>query len=246
MRLIKTSLLFFLLIVSIDTVSAALQQPMYALAKGLVNNIAASSSTLPAAPTGITTDSQFVTLADSSFNHIDTRYKAAIDRLKQQAAILEKYAKANNYNTAYLFLVDMSLPSGKNRFFVYNFKKNAPEISSLVTHGYGSNKYNNDDPLQFSNEPYSFKTSIGKYKIGNSYSGHFGLAYKLYGLDSTNDKAYERAIVLHSYKDLPDTEIYPARIMESIGCPAVSPSFLAMLDKYLKASKKPILLWIYN
>jgi hypothetical protein len=178
--------------------------------------------------------------------NIDTRYKAALSKLKVQAASVAEYAKANNYSTEYVFLLDMSLPSGKNRFFVYNLKKDEVVASSLVTHGVGSNRYETDDPLEFSNEPYSMKTSIGKYKIGASYFGKFGLAYKLHGLDKTNDKAFERTIVLHSHKQVPDTETYPGYIIVSAGCPTVSPAFLGTLDKYIKGSKKPILMWIYN
>ena len=191
-------------------------------------------------------DPMSIPLADSTRNDIAIRYNNALNRLKLQAASLEKYLTENNYNTDYVFLVDMSLPSGKNRFFVYNLKKAAPEHAGLVTHGAGSNKYDTDEPLQFSNMPFSFKTSVGKYKIGSSYSGRFGLAYKLYGLDSSNSKAYERAIVLHSHKQVPDAEAYPGYIIVSAGCPTVSPAFLGVLNKYITASRKPILMWIYN
>lgn len=185
-------------------------------------------------------------IKDTSFNQINTRYKLAVDRLKQQAASIEEYAKANNYSSDYVFLLDMSIPSGKNRFFVYNLKKDTLECSSLVSHGFGSTIKTSEDQLIFSNNNYSFKTSLGKYKIGSSYNGTYGLAYKLYGLDSTNSKAYERAIVLHSDVHIPSTETYPYKIFQSAGCPAVSRTFLPVLGKYIKTSKKPILMWIYN
>jgi hypothetical protein len=179
-------------------------------------------------------------------NPIEGRYKAAVQRLKQQAAILKEYAKNNQYNTDYCFLVDMSLPSGKNRFFVYNIKKDSVEYASLVAHGFGSYQGNGSDELVFSNIPNSYMTSLGKYKIGNSYHGAFGLAYKLFGLDNTNSNAYERAIVLHAYTSMPASETYPERICESAGCPMVNASFLTILGHYIKSSKKPLLLWIYN
>lgn len=184
---------------------------------------------------------------DSSYrDKIEAKYKAAKKRLKHQAEEVEKYLKKNDFNAEYLFLVDMSIPSGKNRFFVYNLKKEEIETSSLVTHGIGSNRYENDDPLEFSNLPESKKTSEGKYKIGKSYYGKFGLAYKLHGLDKTNDKAYERDIVLHAHARVPDKECFPEYIIVSAGCPTVSPSFLTRLDKYIKTSIKPIMLWVYN
>lgn len=183
---------------------------------------------------------------DTSYNRIDSRYKVCVDRLKEKAASLEAYAKANNYSSDYVFLVDMSLPSGKKRFFVYNLNTDKMECSSLVSHGFGSTIKDSEDQLIFSNNNYSFKTSLGKYKVGASYKGTYGLAYKLYGLDSSNSKAFERAIVLHSDVHIPAEETYPGKIFQSAGCPAVAPTFLPVLGKYIKASKKPILMWIYN
>lgn len=223
-----------LLIISINSISAPLQQPVYE-----------TSLDLNAVQYAIAKNAVSVMDHDSSINLIDIKYKNAVDRLKLQAASIEEYAKANHFNSEYFFLVDMSIPSGKKRFFVYNVKKNSLEYSSLVAHGYGSSKPDNDQ-LEFSNIPNSYQTSLGKYKIGYSYNGTFGLAYKLFGLDNTNSKAFERAIVLHSLNEVPDSETYPYNICQSAGCPMVSPSSLATLNKYIKSSPKPILLWIYN
>lgn len=184
--------------------------------------------------------------ADSSFKHIDTRYHAAIDRLKQQADALKEYLKVNNYNTDYCFLVDMSLPSGKKRFFVYNLRTDQIEQSSLVSHGLGSNDKETDEATRFSNDPSSLQTSLGRYKVGTSYSGNFGLAFKLYGLDKTNNKAFERDIVLHAHHSIPANETYPIPISVSFGCPSVAPSFLETLTDYIKNSKKPLIMWVYN
>ncbi len=176
---------------------------------------------------------------------MDAKYKAAVYRLKKQATSLKEYAKANRFNTEYCFLIDMSIPSGKNRLFVYNLKKDSIEYATLVAHGWGSYSPGTDD-LIFSNTPNSFKTSLGKYKIGYSYNGTFGLAYKLYGLDNSNSNAFKRAIVLHSETNVPDSEIYPSRIVVSAGCPMVSRSALEVLSRYINSSQKPVLMWIYN
>ncbi len=246
MSFIKKTYLLLLLLIVTAGVKTVVAQAGVALAKSNDFNTNAELSRHAGETGGPVLTTSLPRAADSSVNHMDLRYRAALDRLQQQAALLEKFVKQNNYNTEYLFLVDMSLPSGKNRFFIYNLNKKTPEHAALVTHGVGSNKYDTDEPLQFSNMPYSFKTSLGKYKIGNAYHGRFGLAYKLYGLDSTNDKAYERAIVLHGHKQIPDAETYPGYIIVSAGCPTVSPAFLGILNKYITAAKKPILLWIYN
>lgn len=182
---------------------------------------------------------------DTSMFRIETRSKAALVRVQEKATELKAYAAANNYNSEYAFLIDMSLPSGKNRFFIYNFKKDIIEASSLVAHGFGSSVPNSYDELIFSNTPDSYMTSLGKYKIGYSYQGTFGLSYKLYGLESTNNKAFERTVVLHSAMGIPDVEPFPNHISLSAGCPMVSKSFLGVLTGYIKNSKKPVLLWIY-
>lgn len=168
----------------------------------------------------------------------------AIQRLKQKALPAKSYVREHNYNTTYCFLLDMRLPSGKNRFFVYNLTKDSVEIAGLVTHGSGSDN-GSEEELIFSNVKNSNCTSLGKYKIGNSYSGSFGLAYKLYGLDKTNNNAFDRFVVLHSHVCVPNDEISPLPICVSLGCPTVSPPFLDRLKTYLDNSREPVLLWIY-
>ncbi|RYY43106.1 MAG: hypothetical protein EOO06_20200 [Chitinophagaceae bacterium] len=229
---------FFLLSCFVSvSLSAGVTQP--GVAKLQFSNLSVNST--PVVNTHILTPGE-----DSALSKIESKYRGSLSRLKEQGQAIAAYAKANNYNTERVFLMDMTLPSGKNRFFVYNIKKAEVEAASLVTHGFGSNKYENDDPLEFSNVPDSKKTSLGRYKIGKSYFGQFGLAYRLYGLDSTNDKAFQRDIVLHAHKRVPEKETFPDYIIVSSGCPTVSPAFLTKLDNYIKSSAKPILLWIYN
>ena len=166
-----------------------------------------------------------------------------LGRLKQKAENLALYAAANNYNSQYCFMVDMKIESGKKRFFVYNLKKDSIELAGLVTHGSG--KTNSENEIQFSNTANSLCTSLGKYKIGNSYTGKFGLAFKLYGLDNTNSNAFSRFVVLHSHACVPNEETSPFPICESWGCPTVSPSFLSELKNYIDKTEKSILLNIY-
>lgn len=164
-------------------------------------------------------------------------------RLKQKADLLKTYINTHRYDNTYCFLIDMRIPSGQKRFFVYNLKKDLIETSGLVTHGSGSDK--GEEGLQFSNIPGSLATSLGRYRIGNSYTGNFGLAYKLYGLDPSNSKAFERYVVLHAHHCVPDEEIVPMPICQSWGCPTVSPAFLTKLQSYINRSDLPLMLWIY-
>jgi L,D-transpeptidase catalytic domain len=134
----------------------------------------------------------------------------------------------------------MAIPSGKKRFFIYNLLKDSIEASGLVAHGSGCEAKKGS--FIFNNTPNSLASAKGKYKIGVSYFGDFGLAFKLHGLDATNNKAYERFIVLHSHECVPNKEVYPSEICVSWGCPTVNPNFLTILESKIKESKHPILL----
>lgn len=154
---------------------------------------------------------------------------------------LELYAIKNKCNTRYAFVVDMRIPSYKKRFFVFDLKNDSIINAGYVAHGTGSETFRNE--LIFSNVPDSRCTSLGKYKIGASYKGMYGQSYRLHGLDSTNNKALERAIVLHGHSCVPDkaNDEYP--ICFSYGCPMVSTKFLQILKGYIsKQGKQPILL----
>lgn len=163
--------------------------------------------------------------------------------VKLHAAKIKPYLRQHAYNEQICFLVDMKIAPGKNRFFVYDFKKDTVVAKGLVTHGGGSQTAT--DALSFSNIANSNATSVGRYKIGNEYSGKFGMAFKLHGLDKTNSHAFIRFVVLHSHSCVPDEEVYPSPICTSLGCPTVAPSFLLQLKKYIQQSEKPVLLWIY-
>jgi hypothetical protein len=182
-------------------------------------------------PDSIFTDNRFITNSE------------VMSRLKEKASVVKDYVDENGFDVSYCFMIDMRLPSGKNRFFVYNLLKDSLEAAGLVTHGKGSES--EAGSLVFSNIPNSNCTSLGKYKIGNSYNGNFGLSYKLMGLEKTNSRALDRSVVLHSYCGVPKDEVYPAPICVSEGCPAVSPAFFTQLKAYMDESQEPILLWIY-
>ena len=173
----------------------------------------------------------------------NSRSREVLSRLRLRAATAKEFIKGHSFNLTYCFLIDMHIPSGRKRFFVYNLKKDTVELAGLVTHGSGSET--DSDSLIFSNMPNSYSTSLGRYKIGKSYNGMWGLAYKLYGLDATNDNAFGRCVVLHGHSCVPNDEVYPGSICMSLGCPTVSASFLGKLQEYIDHSKEPVLLWIY-
>ncbi|SHI85790.1 murein L,D-transpeptidase catalytic domain-containing protein [Flavobacterium terrae] len=167
-------------------------------------------------------------------------------RISFEANKVKKLTSNNeSYNQKIIFLVDMKIPSNKNRFFVYNLEKNKILNEGLVAHGSGSEKKKNSKgELFFSNVNNSLCTSLGKYEILNSYSGEFGKAYKLKGLDETNNNAYLRNIVLHKYNKVPFEE-QNTPICLSYGCPMVNEKFFTILEKLIDKSDKKIILNIY-
>jgi hypothetical protein len=165
-------------------------------------------------------------------------------KIKKQANKGKVYAQSQKLSTNYAFLIDMSQPSGRYRFFVYDFKKDSVLEQGLVAHGSCNTNYL--ETAQYSNTPESGCSSLGKYKVGNSYKGQFGKAYKLHGLEASNSNAFQRFVVLHAYDCVPNSEVYPQPICNSLGCPMVSYTFLAKLSTYIDQSPKPILLWIYQ
>ena len=163
--------------------------------------------------------------------------------VKSRARSLRTYAGKGGFSTEYCFLIDMSLPSGKNRFFIYDLKGDSISAAGLVAHG--SCRYTFLRKARFSNTPDKGCSSLGRYKVGYKYKGRFGPAYKLHGLDSSNSNAFRRAVVLHAYGCIPDKEIYPLPACNSLGCPMVSYAFLDKTAQVIEAARKPVLLWIY-
>lgn len=159
-------------------------------------------------------------------------YFAAIAvRLKSITAQIKNFAKIKNYNITYCFMVAMHMASGEKRYFIFNLIKDSIELSGLVTQGCGRDSLSAG--IKFSNTANSLCTSVGRYQVGNAYTGKFGLACKLYGLDKTNSNAASRVIVLHAMGCIPNYETAPLPICESWGCPAVSPIFLQKIKRCL-------------
>jgi hypothetical protein len=166
-----------------------------------------------------------------------------LEKMKSKAELAKTFVLQKGYNSSICLLIDMSLPSGQNRFFVYDLKNDTIRNAALVTHG-------NCNQLWLSGRKYGNTvgcgcTSLGKYKVGNSYNGKFGLAYKLHGLDKTNNKAFQRYVVLHSHSCVPETEVKD-EICQSEGCPTISPGFLQYIKPIINESRKPLLLWVYE
>jgi hypothetical protein len=170
-------------------------------------------------------------------------------KAKAKAALL--YNKQNGMNERFCILIDLSIHSGLKRFVVWNFKKDTIVYSFLVGHGCCDYSWNDDESAakaKFSNEDGSHCSSLGKYKIGERARSDWGVnvKYVLHGLDQTNNNAFKRFIVFHSWEVVSDEEIYPDGTPEGWGCPAISNKSFLLIDKILQKSEKPVLMWIYE
>lgn len=174
-----------------------------------------------------------------------------IKKLRVKASEGLLFAKEHNYDLNHIFLVDFSIHSGKKRFFVWDYKADTVALASVCAHGTGKddNRSTQTD-IKYSNVEGSLCSSLGKYKVGiRSYSKWgINVHYKLHGLEKTNDNAFQRVVVLHSYDLMPQTEIYPQHLPlgYSQGCPVIDDETMRKVDNLMKEKGKSPLLWIYE
>jgi len=119
-----------------------------------------------------------------------------------------------------LAVIDYSKPSTESRMWVFDLTNRALLYEERVAHG----KNSGENLAQFfSNKPESLTSSLGLYRTLQTYQGKHGYSLRMEGLDSGfNDKAFERAIVMHGAPYLGDDMIKKTgRIGRSWGCPAL-------------------------
>ncbi len=119
-----------------------------------------------------------------------------------------------------LTVIDFSLPSSEKRMWIINV-----ESGEILHYGYVSHGRNSGDLMaeRFSNVNSSYMSSLGFYLTAETYHGKHGYSLRLDGLEKGfNDKARERAIVIHG-ADYAKEEFIQAtgRLGRSLGCPAL-------------------------
>jgi hypothetical protein len=178
-----------------------------------------------------------------SCSKVESQHLSPMNVPQERISEVKNYIKGKEYNQELAVFINFKMPSGKYRYFIYNLKKNTIVQQAVVSHGSGS-VIPRSDALKFSNTEGSYQSSLGKYAIGESYVGKFGKAYRLKGLDSTNSNAMQRAIVLHSYGCIPDTESQTPACL-SLGCPMLSVNAFKETAKYIDQSTKPVILYAF-
>ena len=132
-----------------------------------------------------------------------------------------------------LTIIDFEQSSTQKRLFVLDLEHKKVLFNTLVAHGRGSG---DDLANEFSNEPESFKSSLGFFVTGEEYSGKHGLSMHLNGKDEGyNSNAYDRAVVMHAadYVSEEFVKIH-GRLGRSHGCPALPPALNGPIIEQIK------------
>lgn len=125
-------------------------------------------------------------------------------------------------NNKYLTLIDFSLSSTHKRLWVIDCDSLKIVQHTLVAHGKNTGE---NIAEKFSNIPQSNMSSLGFFVTGETYNGKHGLSLRLDGVEpGINDKARERAIVIHAaqYATMQFVNKH-GRLGRSFGCPALPP-----------------------
>lgn len=139
-------------------------------------------------------------------------------------------------------LIDFSLPSTAKRLWTINLITGEVLFNTYVAHGQNSG---DNVANVFSNKPESHQSSLGFYLTDEIYVGKHGNSMRLKGLEKNiNDKAWDRAIVVHGADYATDDFIHKhGRLGRSFGCPAIPPE---ITDKFIETVKEGSLLFIYH
>lgn len=140
-----------------------------------------------------------------------------------------------------LTLIDFTLSSNTKRLWVIDLTTNTVIFHSLVAHGRNTGE---EFAKNFSNQPESYKSSLGFYATGEVYNGKHGMSLKLDGLEKgINNNARERAVVIHGADYVSESFIHGnKRLGRSLGCPALP---VEMNQKIINAIKNKSCLFIY-
>jgi hypothetical protein len=148
--------------------------------------------------------------------------------LLEDAIVYFDVNEAQIPKTAYFAVVDLSLYSGKDRFWLVDVATGAVE-SHKVAHGNGSDPDNNGYATLFGNVSGSLKSSLGFYLTGEIYDGTHAHSMRLDGLSvdgspngMANTNVRDRLIVMHEASYVSDSN--SSQQGRSDGCLALDPS----------------------
>lgn len=156
---------------------------------------------------------------------------------KAYAVSEEVYRQAAAYHRAHYDQIPKP-----DRFVIIDYSRRASQPRLLyldlaqktfsthhVAAGRGSDPDGDGYATKFSNEPDSKMSSLGAFLTLKTYNGKYGYSLYLKGLDSTNDQAENRDIVMHPASYVNESQNKAGR---SWGCPSLDPAISTeLIDK---------------
>ncbi|HMH22703.1 MAG TPA: murein L,D-transpeptidase catalytic domain family protein [Puia sp.] len=141
-----------------------------------------------------------------------------------------------------LSICDFSQSSCSKRMYVIDVRHKKLLYRTYVAHGKNSG---DEYASSFSNEPESFKSSLGFYVTKKTYYGRNGLSLRIQGVDTGfNDQASKRNIVLHGSGYVGDQYLQNNGIIgTSLGCPAIP---AIMSPRIIRSVRNGSCLFIYH
>ena len=184
--------------------------------------------------------SQKVTL-DVKSVYDSLNIKGKIDYSIFQKAYLG-YVQIPNKNPGVLVIIDYSKPSNEERFYVLDLNKKKLVYSTRVAHSKNSGL---EIPLEFSDDPNSYQSSLGFFLTLGEYNGAYGYSLRLKGLEENiNANAESRAIVIHGGNIVDDEYIKKYGFAgRSLGCPVLPATLTKEIVNYIKHGR---VLFIYG
>ena len=152
------------------------------------------------------------------------------------------YVQIQNKNPGVLIIIDYTKPSNEERFYVLDLNKKKLVYSTRVAHSKNSGL---EIPLEFSDDPNSYQSSLGFFVTLGEYNGAYGYSLRLKGLEeNVNANAEDRAIVIHGGDIVDDEYIKKFGFAgRSLGCPVLPYSLTRQIIDFIKHGR---VLFIYG
>ena len=152
------------------------------------------------------------------------------------------YVQIQNKNPGVLIIIDYTKPSNEERFYVLDLNKKKLVYSTRVAHSKNSGL---EIPLEFSDDPNSYQSSLGFFVTLGEYNGAYGYSLRLKGLEeNVNANAEDRAIVIHGGDIVEDEYIKKFGFAgRSLGCPVLPYSLTRQIIDFIKHGR---VLFIYG
>lgn len=153
--------------------------------------------------------------------------------LKMALTAYQKVSMKGAIKKPVLTVIDYSLPSSKQRMWIFDLRRDKLLFNTFVAHGKNSGLV---IPNHFSNQSSSKETSLGTYLTQDTYMGANGYSLNLRGLEKGfNDNAFNRRVVIHgaAYVE-PDFIKRVGRAGRSWGCPSIAKTLAKPLINVIK------------